>query len=250
MRLSSLAQGKGAHLSFVHGFTQTAQSWTPVIRKLSDNFTCTIVDAPGHGNSTDGHLSLQECGDAIAETIPKGTLVGYSMGARMALHAALQHPEHIERLVLISGTPGIETEAERLSRITSDNTLADHIETVGVHQFIEEWLSNSLFSGLSREMAQIDERVKNRASGLAASLRFAGTGTQKPLWTELHQLQMPVLIVVGEDDDKFVSIGQRMAAAISHSTFEIIRHAGHTAHLEQVDVFVDTLVTWLQSTKS
>ena len=244
MKLASSTSGSGPNVWFVHGFTQTRDSWNDVISELS-TFTCTSLDAPGHGESGNGERSLVECGDDIAESMSDGVLVGYSMGARMALHAALQHPQKVKKLVLVSGTAGIDNQDERRKRRISDNALADRIETIGVSDFIKEWLSNAMFANLSTEAAQIPNRLKNTASGLANSLRFAGTGTQSPLWDSLHKLQMPVLLITGENDSKFTLLAQRMKSEIPHSQIVTIPSCGHTVHLENHRAFTDALKRFL-----
>lgn len=250
MTLASETHGEGPSIAFVHGFTQTRASWQPIISELQGSYSCTTLDAPGHGESVNGRLTLPECGDAIASAMKPGTLVGYSMGARMALHAALQHPATVRRLVLISGTAGIDDSSERAARITSDEALAAHIEHVGVSVFVDEWLQNPMFIGLSQESAQIDERLRNTPEGLASSLRFAGTGTQSPLWDQLSELSIHVLIIAGANDKKFVDFAQRMNSLIKQSTLEIVVGAGHTVHLEQPQQCVEILRTWLQKTSS
>lgn len=244
MKLGSSTSGSGANVAFVHGFTQTRDSWRDIISEL-ETFACTSIDAPGHGESIDGRRSLNQCGDDIAETMADGVLIGYSMGARMALHTALQHPDKVKKLVLVSGTAGIEDATEREQRRVSDNALADHIEAVGVEQFIIEWLGNPMFANLSTEAAQIPKRLSNSAQGLANSLRFAGTGTQSPLWGSLHRLEMPVLLVSGELDNKFTLLAQRMHSAIPQSQLVTIASCGHTVHLENHRAFTDALIRFL-----
>lgn len=244
MRLASETHGSGRGVTFVHGFTQTRTSWLPVIRLL-DRVRSTLLDAPGHGDSVDGARTLQQCGDDIAESSPAGVLVGYSMGARMALHAALSHPEHFTGLVLVSGTPGIEDTAERAARVASDTALAGHIEEVGTERFIPEWLSNPMFAGLSDEMRMTTDRMRNPARGLADSLRHAGTGTQSNLWPRLCELKMPVLVVCGEQDAKFTAIAERMAGMIPRADLHRFPGCGHTVHLEDTHSFCRVLRGWI-----
>lgn len=247
MILAHETHGSGRDVSFVHGFTQTRTSWMPVVRRL-EGFRCTLIDAPGHGGSSDGTRSLPEAGADIAETMQVGGLVGYSMGARMALHAALLHPQRVTSLVLVSGTPGLESEEERHARRAADEALADRIESVGVPSFIDEWLANPMFAGLTPGTSMRTERLANTASGLADSLRHCGTGTQQNLWPQLTRLAMPVLIICGSDDAKFAAIARRMHEALSSSEFHEIQGAGHTVHLEQTEEFVSVLGRWLSTT--
>ena len=244
MKLAHRTIGEGPHVAFVHGFTQTSKSWDQVVHDLP-SFACTTIDAPGHGVSPDGARTLIQCGNDIADTMFPGSLVGYSMGARMCLHTALQQPHVVQKLVLISGTAGIEEHIERTQRVASDGNLADHIESVGVPEFITEWLANPMFAGLSTESAQLNERLTNTASGLANSLRYAGTGTQTPLWSRLHELTMPVLLVAGEQDKKFSNIAERMHSMIPHSRLYIVPECGHTVHLEKHASFMQILIDFL-----
>ena len=92
-----------------------------------------------------------------------GTYVGYSMGGRVSLHAALAHPDAVERLVLIGATAGIDDPDERAARREADDRLADHIEAVGVPAFIDEWLANPLFAGLTEATALRSDRLRNTA---------------------------------------------------------------------------------------
>lgn len=199
---------------------------------MQSDFTPVCLDAPGHGNNDNGARSLRQSADDIAAAMQPGILIGYSMGARMALHVALQRPQMISQLVLISGTPGLATQAERSARLQSDNELADHIEKIGTSSFIDEWLALPIFSGLTDQTNQRNDRIRNTAKGLADSLRFAGTGTQEPQWPNLHQLSMPVHLIVGELDVKFTTIAKDMQPLLQSSELKVVSNVGHTVHLE------------------
>jgi len=245
MILANQTLGSGVPATFLHGFTQTAQSWAPITEHLTSYLRCTLLDAPGHGSTSDGRRTLSECGDDIAQSMPAGILVGYSMGARMALHTAVQHPEKVTHLVLVSGTAGITDDRERQQRVISDTDLASRIESIGVSAFIDEWLALPIFSGLTPATSQREERLRNTAVGLADSLRYAGTGTQHPLWDKLSTLRMPVLVIAGEKDAKFVQLAQRMHELIGSSTLAIVPESGHSVHLEATSAFVEIFLNWL-----
>ena len=249
MTLGHGTSGDGTPVTFLHGFTQTRASWLPVTTLLR-GVSCTVVDAPGHGESPDGARTLWQCADDVAGVMPAGVLVGYSMGARIALHTAIAHPGLVTGLVLVSGTAGIEDPHERAARRASDEALAARIENIGVPSFIDEWLSNPMFSGLDAESAMRDQRLANTARGLADSLRFAGTGTQEDLWPRLAGLAMPVLIVTGARDEKFTQIGARMHGLVHGSELHTVTSAGHTVHLEATEEFVRVLGDWLVRRRS
>ncbi len=217
-----------------HGFTQTGRVWGSFGTRLVAAHRLVEVDLPGHAGSSDVQANLEEGGELLAEA--GGTepfaLVGYSLGARFALHAALAHPERVRCLILIGGTPGIEDPGARAERRRRDEALAGELERDGdVRAFVERWLAGPLFNGLREP--QIEERLCNTAAGLASSLRLAGTGTQEPLWQRLGELVTPTLVIAGASDHRFASIAVRMSALLADAVCSLIPGAGHPAHLEQ-----------------
>lgn len=219
--------GSGTSIGFVHGFTQTRRSWEPIVDRVQDA-RLKLVDLPGHGLSDLRVPSFPETASAIVETIGSGCYVGYSMGARLCLRAALDHPEHVTKLILIAGTAGIEDPAARAARLQNDLALADHIESIGLRSFLDEWLAQPMFSDLDHESEEY--RLENTALGLAAALRMLGTGAMEPMWSALGSLQVPTLLIAGERDQKFVEIGSAMQENIPGSRIAIIEGAGHAVH--------------------
>ena len=230
-----------------HGFTQTAQSWSPVQHLLRARGFDDIkaIDLPGHGSADDVRADLWGSADHLVAAGGRTTYIGYSMGGRIGLHAALAHPHEVERLVLIGATAGIDNADARAQRRTDDELLADRIGTIGVEAFIDEWLQNPLFAGLTPNQALREDRLHNTADGLASSLRLAGTGTQAPLWDRLIEISCPVLLLVGQHDQKFRAIAERMATALPNAELRAIDDAGHSVHLEQPERIVDALVDWM-----
>lgn len=233
-------------VGLVHGFTQTRRCWGALPTRLAATHEVLVLDAPGHGESSSVRADLPESGRLIGATTGRATLVGYSMGGRMALHLALDQPDLVERLVLVGATAGIGDPDERARRRAADDALAAHLEAVGMTRFIDEWLAQPLFASLSPAAACRAERLTNSVDGLASSLRSAGTGTQEPLWDRLGSLVMPVLVVAGRDDAKFRALGQQLVAGIGpNAELAVIDGAGHSAHLEQPEAFADLVETWL-----
>ena len=212
---------------------------------LARDHEVVALDAPGHGSASDVDLDLVEGGAWLASTGGRATYVGYSMGGRLCLHAALAAPDSVRGLVLISATGGMDDVREREARRQADEALADRIERIGVPAFLDEWMAQPLFAGLSTAAQGRAERLDNSAAGLAASLRRAGTGTQEPLWDRLRDLGVPTLVVAGALDDKFVTLGRRLADTIPDAELAIVDGAGHAVHLEQPIAFLAILRSWL-----
>jgi 2-succinyl-6-hydroxy-2,4-cyclohexadiene-1-carboxylate synthase len=236
-------------IAFLHGFTQTRQSMHGLIHEmshLSTQFSAMAVDAPHHGDSQHVATDVAGAADALIDTCGSAIYLGYSMGARICLHAALQHPNEVQALVLISGTAGILDPIQRLHRQKADNELADHVEQVGTQQFIAEWLEKPMFALLPDNPHDIEQRCTNSPSSLARSLRTCGTGTQASLWDALPTLSMPVLLIAGAHDEAYCQHARRMQELMgSHATLHIVQDAGHSVHLEQPQTTAQLVCNWL-----
>jgi 2-succinyl-6-hydroxy-2,4-cyclohexadiene-1-carboxylate synthase len=235
-------------LVMVHGFTQTSRCWGSFGEDLARHHELVAVDAPGHGGSDLVRADLDDGAELVGRAGGRATYLGYSMGGRLALHLALARPELVERLVLIGATAGIDDPDERTARRRADEALADRLERVGVPAFLDAWLDQPLFAGLTPEAAHLEQRLANTAAGLASSLRLAGTGTQRPSWDELPRLTMPVLLLAGVDDPKFAALAGRMARGIGPgATVALVPRAGHSVHLENPADTASIVERWLRA---
>jgi 2-succinyl-6-hydroxy-2,4-cyclohexadiene-1-carboxylate synthase len=241
--------GASRRVVLAHGFTQTARSWQEfeaLLRTELPGLETVAVDLPGHGDAPPpADADLWSSARRLVDAGGIATYVGYSMGGRVALHAALAAPGVVRGLVLIGATAGIDDPDERQARIDADERLADHIETVGVPTFLDEWLSNPLFAGLTDATSLRSDRLRNTAAGLSASLRATGTGTQTPLWDRLGDIECPVLVLVGEHDTKFTALGHRLVDALPVAELVLVPGAGHSVHLEQPEATAEAVASWL-----
>ena len=236
---------------FLHGFTHTGRSWHPVIAALGERYTSVADDIRGHGDASEQvPVSLEAViGDVLARAPGRFTLVGYSMGGRLALHVALAAGDRVQRLVLIGASPGIADEGERSARLRADGQLADEIERSSIDEFARRWAQTPVLAGLpaaALDAAHAD-RLRSTPAGLARALRELGTGALPSLWGRLGELSMPVTLVVGERDSKFRAIAAEMAAATPTAGVVIVPGAGHAVHLEAPEAVVRQLARFEQS---
>lgn len=233
-------------IALLHGFTQTAACWGPFADELSTTHSLVAIDLPGHGGSGEVRADLSQTTELVASSIDRGIVIGYSLGGRVALHLALGHPQLVERLVIISATGGLDSEEERRQRRVADESLADHLEDIGVDAFLDEWLSQPMFASLTAQQSFRELRATNAAAGLASSLRLSGTGTQESLWSRLGELTMPVLVIAGANDEKFTHLGHRLVESIgTNASIQLIDNAGHSAQLENPAATAATVTKWL-----
>lgn len=230
----------------VHGFTQTMRSWDRLAELLSETYQVVRVDLPGHGGSDAVDLSFEETAEALGEAGGAATYVGYSLGGRLCLRLAVEHPELVQSLVLVGASPGLADAGERDARRASDEALAADIERIGTAAFLDRWLAQPLFATLSLQPEDLESRRANSPARLAGALRRLGAGAQEPLWDRLADVKMPVLAVTGEDDVKFSRLAEDMAAAIGVNAQAVaLAGAGHAAHLERPVSFHRLLTAFL-----
>ena len=188
-------------------------------------------------------LELVSVDGADAEPID---VVGYSMGARLALCLAAAHPARIRRLALIGATAGLVSASERAARVAADEELADQIERKGIDWFVQHWEAMALFASQQDLPAPVRHEVRagrlaQRPRGLANSLRGFGTGVMPSLWHRLPDLDLPTLAIAGSRDPEYAALAGQMAALLPNGAMEVVADVGHACHLEAPDI-VATLV--------
>jgi 2-succinyl-6-hydroxy-2,4-cyclohexadiene-1-carboxylate synthase len=245
-------RGAGPPLVLLHGFTQTGRLWGPFGERLQEDHRLVAPDLPGHAGSDAVRADLRSTAGLVADAVKSAigdescVLLGYSLGARVALHVLLETDLSVHRAVLIGGTGGIDDDAERARRRQADETTATELEAAGdVGPFLERWLAGPLFARLPRTVADMDERARNSASGLASSLRLCGTGTQRPLWGRLPELALPILAVAGSDDNRFGAHALRIAACAPNAVASLVPGGGHAVHLAQPEPAWRLVDHWL-----
>jgi 2-succinyl-6-hydroxy-2,4-cyclohexadiene-1-carboxylate synthase len=225
----------------LHGFTHTGRSWDPVVDAVGERYRPIASDIRGHGTAAARQpVTLEAVIGDVSSLVSGGfTLVGYSMGGRIALHVALALPERVERLVLVGASPGIADSAERAARREADERLAEEIERLPIEEFARRWASNTVLAG---QPAWVQEdRLRNTPAGLARALRGLGTGALPSVWGRLADLRMPVVLAVGERDEKFWAIAEQMAAAVSDAEVVVVPGAGHAVHVEAPEAVAELI---------
>lgn len=240
-------RGTGHPLLLLHGFTGRGAAWGTHAAVFARSFRTIVMDLPGHGR-TGIHADLARNGvegtaDDLALILERlgaapSSVLGYSLGARVALRLAVAHPETVARLVLESPSAGLASAAERSSRRRADAALAGALERDGIEAFVAGWERQPIFASHAtlpaRRAARLHRlRLRNQAAGLASSLRAAGQGAMEPLHGRLGAVRAPTLVIAGALDSVGRTRAEVVAAGVPGARFAIIDGAGHTPHEER-----------------
>jgi 2-succinyl-6-hydroxy-2,4-cyclohexadiene-1-carboxylate synthase len=245
LRWEVRTRGAGRPLLLLHGFTGRGTSWVSHTAAFARSFRVVTVDLPGHGRSgvaAPSRMTVERTADDLATILARhhavpASVLGYSLGARIALRLAVAHPDAVDRLVLESPSAGILDAGERAARRTADESLADRIEHDGIGDFVTAWEGNPIFAThaalapalVARQRAI---RLASDPAGLAASLRGAGQGAMEPLHDRLGEVTAPTLVIGGALDDRGRPRAEEVAAGIPGARLAILDGVGHTPHLE------------------
>jgi isochorismate synthase/2-succinyl-5-enolpyruvyl-6-hydroxy-3-cyclohexene-1-carboxylate synthase/2-succinyl-6-hydroxy-2,4-cyclohexadiene-1-carboxylate synthase/O-succinylbenzoate synthase len=257
---------------FIHGFLGAMDDWRPLMSSISNYGDSYAVSLPGHSSGT--FLQVEANPNQLQNTfaftstsltdlldqssVRKPVLIAYSMGARVALDMVLRFPEKFSGLMLISSSPGIEDKASRESRAVKDMLLSTQIrETGSLQLFLETWYQQPLF-GSFKNSPHYASVVKQRAKihtthGLADALIGLSPGLQESLWPKLKHLAVPLCVVCGDCDSKYVEISHKMVALARKSPhlkeedvqLHTIRGAGHCVHVETPQALAPILANFV-----
>ena len=248
---------EGRLILFLHGFLGDKSDWNAILPAFEDRFRCLAIDLPGHGES---QIAVGEpCGfvetataviDLVDETgAATFSVVGYSMGGRIALYLSTIYAMRVDALVLESASPGLQSPEERAARRESDEALAHRLESEDLHTFLQDWYRQPLFASLHDEPELFDSLIDRRATQdgtqLALALRALGTGEQPPLWIEWGNNHIPTLLLTGALDAKYVAIAREMGERCDAAKVEIIPECGHNVHFEKPSVYTERVLTFL-----
>jgi 2-succinyl-6-hydroxy-2,4-cyclohexadiene-1-carboxylate synthase len=236
-------------LLVLHGFTGSPKSWDflpdqPGLRR----FAPALV---GHrGADSDGSVvSFEAEVDRLARLSAEAStlhVVGYSLGARLALGLALRHPLRVSRLTLISGHPGLTSEVERIERRAADERWCELLRSRGSAAFVDAWQAQPLWATqatldeatLARKRS---ERLSHDPAGLVHSLRVTGLAEMPNYRHALAQIDVPLTLCAGALDAKFRSLAEQMAKAVAHAELCIVDGAGHDLLLERPEFIAEVV---------
>lgn len=178
--------------------------------------------------------SWAEALDALESELPPGpiTLLGYSLGARLALGLVMRCPR-VRAAALISVHAGLDAD-QQPARQAFEAGMADRLESSSLPCFVEEWERLPLFStqSVAQRQAQRAPREGHDGAVLSGAFRVLGTSRMPNYERMLGDVHVPLLFVAGELDAKYSELAVRYASAAGRGAACIVPGVGHNTLIE------------------
>lgn len=185
--------------------------------------------------------SLEEWARQFNESVPGDghILIGYSLGARLALHAMQQQPNKWSALVLISCHPGIEDAQEKSLKLETDTQWGQRFLKEPWEPLLKDWNKQNVL-----ETSHSPKRTESQygRESLYHALTNWSSGTQKTVFKELT---IPTLWIVGELDKKYVDLAQKVELKHEKSSKQILPGCGHRVFADNPEQLNATIKTFI-----
>ena len=263
------AAGSGPAILLIHGMAGSSATWREVMPALAKKYRVIAPDLLGHGESAKplGDYSLGAYASGLRDLMgvlgeTQVTVVGQSLGGGVAMQLAYQHPELVERMVLV-GSGGLGREVNIILRAL---TLpgADLLMPLAFNSYARAAASKvgSLLHRTGLVAPHVEEmwhayraltEVENRHAFVRTLKSVVDPGGQSVSAKDRLYLTaaMPSMIIWGDRDPIFpVALGYRAHELMPGSRLEILQGAGHFPHVEQPLAFLSVLEDFLATTES
>ncbi len=236
--------GQGKPIVLIHGWAMHSGIWRKFAQQLAQNYQVICLDLPGHGlSATVEPYTLDNIIKALIEAMPEKPccILGWSLGATVALDLASQYPQHVNSLILLAGNPRFVQESDWAG--VSPKMLNDFADNLQLNCQL------TLIRFLALQVNQLADG-KNILKELKQAIQECNPPTEPvlnsalnilkhtDLRAELLRLNCPVSIIQGDNDSLIpVKVSQNMQAIKPEITVNIIEGAGHVPFLShQSDV--------------
>lgn len=245
--------GTGPNLVMLHGWGMSGAVWQPLVKKLSKSFTLHLVDLPGMGLSRPTEpYHLHILADKISEMLPANAdIVGWSLGGLIAMRIALDKPDLVRRLVLVSATPCFVNKPDWESGISpsvfskfAENVDADYHNTMTQFLTLQCMGSKNARATVKLLRKKFAERPVPTSQTLHKALNILLETDLRP---DVEHLRKPILLIHGDRDTLApVQAAHWMMQNLPMGFLRVFAGASHAPFLSHQEHFVDALVQFLE----
>ena len=225
-------EGEGKTIVFVHGLSDSLAYWKVLSENLKNDYQTLIFDLRGHGESSDDDRNTtidlyQEDLYQLLKSlnIENAVFVGLSLGGNVILDLAVNHPEMVNGLVVMSSFPEHD---EKLKNIFDD---FDNAIDEGFVEFFDTILPYTLPDDILEEHKEILENVKVEAAKTAnieGIKKGINAGYGFNLTDKLNEINAPTLVIAGEEDNlTTLDIQRKISDNIQDSELIVLEKTKH-----------------------
>ena len=262
VRLYYESAGRGTPLVFVHEFTADLRSWEPQMRRFARRYRCIAFNARGYPPSdvprARAAYSQAIVADDIADLLRalglrRAHLVGSAMGGNTVLQFGMRSPRLALSLTAINPGVGADPAPRKRAQFLRDvEAMSRRFETLGMPAAVRDHRvgpSRVQFQNKDpRGFAEFGSRYA-ALSGLGLANTMRGVHARRPpvhvMARGLHRLRTPLLVVIGDEDDKCLEPGVFIKRACRSAGLAVIPWSGHLVNLEEPDAFNALLLEFL-----
>lgn len=241
---------------FIHGFPFNKTMWENQLLFFKETHRVIAYDVRGHGDTDAGvdEFSIDQfAGDLLsfmdALQVQRACVCGLSMGGYIALTAIKQQPERVTALILCDTQCDADDEAGRKKRMEAIDSIREHGLTDYASNSVKKLFSAFSLSSKKEAVRFIEQTILNTSADTICNTLLALAGRDETC-TSLPAIDVPVLILVGEDDQLTPpKASEKMHKLIPGSDVVIIKQAGHLTNLENPERFNSYLKKFLDTVK-
>jgi pimeloyl-ACP methyl ester carboxylesterase len=244
--------GNGPDVVLLHPFPANHKFWLPIVDTLASRFRLILPDLRGHGQSQPGpavatmqkHARdvLRICDDA---GVQRAVFVGCSIGGYVNFEIWRQARVRVKGFVFMDTKAPADSDQARAGRLQA----AEDVLSRGTEPFIESMLPKLLGRTTRSNRPDVANAARlmmmeTSAAGIAAIQR--GMAERPDSTPTLSTINVPTLVIFGEEDDVPLSEGEAIRAGISNAQMRVIEKAGHYAAFERPEETGLLLREWLE----
>ena len=250
--MPTLAAAAKPTLVFIHGFLGSPDDWLEVVDALAERYNCLLLTVPERDHRgqamKDWHALITACAHQWDGLVPdRFTLIGYSLGGRIATALSQTWLARLDALVLEGVHPGLTSAPERRQRRQQDRQWSDRFRIQALGEVLQKWYRQPVFARLSapQRAERIQARARLDGERMADLLLAASLAGQPDYWTVLAQLPVPLLYISGARDTKFCALAEQLAKHRPSLARQQLPDTGHNCHYETPKSYAALLAQFL-----
>mgnify|MGYP006158764883 FL=1 len=226
----------------LHGQMGMASDWDAYAEKFKKSgHHLEAVDLWRYLESGEG--GLEAFGEALNRDQDDGqVLLGYSMGGRLALQALIDQPLKWKAAVIVSAHVGLTVEERPIRRIIDDEW-SSKVENLPWSEFLSEWNKQGI---LGNDVMPDRCALEVRKAEISCSYRCWSLSEQEDLLERLASIEIPVLWVVGDYDEKFCIQGKKAVSGLKDAKLLKMANSGHRVPWEAEADLADAIIQWIR----